>query len=822
MKQVNKVILGKVMTFSLDKALCFFVLSMLPLLFLPDFMLLSWKGLTLGLLISLILSAVFYVRKKTIAVYFLYLCFILTGIGISHYQATSLLSQADQLAYLPKKIQTDLTVVEILHQQSYQTVIATAKLQPHLAEQRIYVQWRTDDKVQLGERWRAQLNVRPISSRLNFAGFDRQAWMLAKKVTAWGAVKSAVKISEDSSWYSNWRATLVRQTLQQTQHLSMQGLLMALGFGERAWLKVEHWEPYQQTNSAHLIAISGLHIGLAMALGFYLARLVQIVLPTSRIGPIFPILAGLLFAAGYAELAGFTIPTFRAIVALLILYTFRLKRLYYTPWQYLLRVVALLLLCDPMMILSSSFWLSLGAVTALILHYQYFPFSMLYWRGKPVHDTGWRKVRYVLGLFHLQLGLLLFFTPVQLFIFNGLSLNSLWANLLAVPIFSLLLVPVILFAILTQGAFNSWLFADWIAQHTTTLITPLQNQWVSFSFTQIHFMNALLCGFFGLLLYGIQCQFQKQTALQTTALSFAKVPTRFHLYVKKLPPNLRKTYVVTFLLCLLNIGWGSYSYFYTHHKDRWFLDTLDIGQGLATLIVKQGRGILYDTGSRWQGGSMAELEIIPYLKREGIQLDKLIISHDDNDHSGGVNTILRHYPEVELIQPSRKKYQKTHRTFCQQGLNWRWQGLDFKVLSPHKIVERAYNTDSCIILLSDGKHKVLLTGDADVAAENKILSQLEKIDVLQVGHHGSNTSTGDALLKQTKPRISLISSGRWNPWGFPHSAVVKRLERAGSAMYNSAELGQIRLVFDVEGISINTARQDFSPWYRRLIGRNIK
>ncbi len=141
-------------------------------------------------------------------------------------------------------------------------------------------------------------------------------------------------------------------------------------------------------------------------------------------------------------------------------------------------------------------------------------------------------------------------------------------------------------------------------------------------------------------------------------------------------------------------------------KPTWQVDTLDVGQGLATLIVKNGKGILYDTGSSWRGGSMAELEILPYLQREGIVLEKLILSHDDNDHAGGASTILKAYPNVELITPSRKNYGENYRTFCTAGRDWHWQGLHFQILSPHNVVTPADNPHSCVILVDDGKHSV--------------------------------------------------------------------------------------------------------------------
>ena len=182
--------------------------------------------------------------------------------------------------------------------------------------------------------------------------------------------------------------------------------------------------------------------------------------------------------------------------------------------------------------------------------------------------------------------------------------------------------------------------------------------------------------------------------------------------------------------------------------------------------------MLYDSGPAWQGGigasSMAELEILPYLQREGIELETLILSHDDNDHSGGAKAILAAYPEIELITPSRKTMTKCT-ALLSSGETMAVARVDFKILSPAQITNRAENPQSCVILFTDGQYQILLTGDADVATERSFAENLDKINVLQVGHHGSKTSTGEILLAQTKPDIALISSGRWNAWNFSSS-----------------------------------------------------
>ena len=429
-------------------------------------------------------------------------------------------------------------------------------------------------------------------------------------------------------------------------------------------------------------------------------------------------------------------------------------------------------------------------------------------------------MRYVFGLFHLQLGLLWLFTPIQLFFFNGISLNSFIANLIAVPLYSFILVPLVLFAVLTQGSWNTWWLANDLAEKITALLAPLQDHWLAISLPHSLWITLVLTGLFlGLLYYVYKPQKPLSSTLELAKLTRLK---GFHLAAER-------TLSLPLQKAIYGLGCGLIVFCSTtlaHHylsRPNWQLDTLDVGQGLATLVVKDGKGVLYDTGSSWESGSMAQLEILPYLQRQGIQLEWLILSHDDNDHSGGARAMLSAYPDIQLTTASQKRYGEKNtaendRTFCLAGKQWTWQGLHFTVLSPDNIVPRAENPDSCTLLLTDGKHNILLTGDADLSVEYNILPKLDKIHVLQVGHHGSKTSTGEALVRHIQPDIALISSSRWNPWHFPHQTVVDRLTRHHAQLYNTAEDGQIRLLFEKNDIKIQTARAEFSPWYRRLIG----
>ena len=788
------------------------IVSALSLLVVPDFLLLTWQQAGLSILMLVMTALCFhwfnYFKARNFCISSI--LFLLT-LAYAHSSALSLLGQAERISSLPNKITLDLHISEILHQQDYQTLIATSSLFDGKVQQ-IFINWKAPEKPQLGEIWRADVKLRPISARLNHGGFDRQQWYFSKRIIVIGNVQSAVKIGDDFSY----RTHFLQNSFKQTEGLSLQGLLIALAFGERAWLDNKTWLIYQQTNTAHLIAISGLHIGLAMGIGFFFARLLQLSLPTRFISPWIPLCFGVLIALGYAYLAGFSLPTFRAMMALLFIAILQFSRRYYTPSQMLCLVVAFLLFCDPLMPLSVSFWLSIGAVSCLIVWYKYVPLSIIEWR----HQKLFRKVRWILGLFHLQLGLLILFTPIQLFFFNGLALNGVLANLIAVPLYSFLLVPLILFAVSTQGAFSSWYLSNAIAQGITQYLSLFQGSYMPISINLSLILTALLSLIFSGMLGGLYFLSQAQT--KNTPLKSSQFFMLNHTKILS-SEDYKKALlgiILIFSICMSILG---YRYF---TKPKWQLDTLDVGQGLATLIVKEGKGVLYDSGPAWQSGigasSMAELEILPYLQREGIELETLILSHDDNDHSGGAKAILAAYPEVELITPSRKNYGETHRTFCLQGKQWRWRGLDFKVLSPTQITDRAENPQSCVILFTDGQYQILLTGDADVATERAFAENIGKINVLQVGHHGSKTSTGEFLLAQTKPDIALISSGRWNTWNFPHPTVIERLNRYQSAVENTAISGHIRLNFTEKGVEIEKVRGDFSPWFARVIGLSPK
>jgi len=248
-------------------------------------------------------------------------------------------------------------------------------------------------------------------------------------------------------------------------------------------------------------------------------------------------------------------------------------------------------------------------------------------------------------------------------------------------------------------------------------------------------------------------------------------------------------------------------------SKNWQLVVFDVGQGLSVLIQQDNKAILYDTGASYASGfNMIEAVVLPYLQHADIkQLDKVIISHSDNDHAGGLAVLQQSIPINELIYNMKKN--KSGRV-CIQGGTFDWQGLSLETLWPEKAISKE-NDDSCVLLISDGKSKVLLTGDISKKVEAKLITKYPQLhaDVLVVPHHGSKTSSSSAFISHLNPKFAIVSAGFLNRWHMPVSEVTNRYQNNNVLLLNSAESGQIIFNFSDEGISKQTYRDDLWPFW---------
>ena len=246
---------------------------------------------------------------------------------------------------------------------------------------------------------------------------------------------------------------------------------------------------------------------------------------------------------------------------------------------------------------------------------------------------------------------------------------------------------------------------------------------------------------------------------------------------------------------------------------KWQLVVFDVGQGLSVLIQRNSKAILYDTGAAYPSGfTMANAVILPYLQHTGVeQLDKMIISHSDNDHAGGLNELQESIVINELFYNGK---QSPKNTVCLQGKSFFWQNLHFKMLWPKNIVSKE-NDDSCVLLISDGKHSVLLTGDISKKIETALLQEYPKLstDILIVPHHGSKTSSSDLFITTLQPSFAVASAGYINRWHMPVTEVVQRYKQHNVKLLNTAKSGQIIFTMSDQGISKRSYYHDLWPFW---------
>lgn len=615
----------------------------------------------------------------------------------------------------------------------------------------------------------AKVRFKPIVGLLNEAGFDRETFLFSQGVLA------TAHVVDSASWsvlsFPSLRTELYQSITEQIHSSEVRALVLALAIGYKGAISSAQWQNLQATGLSHLIAISGLHIGIAFGLGFLIGRLG--LLWSYRYYPL-PFLLGMGCAFFYATLAGFSVSTERALImcvlnALLCLFGAQIsltKRL-------LLTLVAVLVF-DPVASLSVSFWLSFLAVMAIFYFIAHQTSSMVFWSS----------------LLKLQCFLILVMTCASAFFFNGIAPLSFFYNLVFIPWFSFVVTPCVFLFSLLDVFFSSlspweWPFLPWLFFPFNQLISWSHGSWLPVSSASM--MALFLC------------------------LSYL-------LLVLVVPMIIRVKLGIWFGLIYV-------SYWLAIDKqEAWQLDLLDLGHGLSVLIEKNGQVVLYDTGSAWDSSSMAERVLEPLLHQRNIsRVDGMILSHFDKDHIGGLSYIQTHFSP--RWTRSSQISSKGDVLACVAGEKWQWQGLSFEVLWPPKLVPRAYNPHSCVIKLSDPKanFSVLLTGDIDAVVEWLLLKHPESLsaDLMLMPHHGSNTSSIGPFIKAVSPQYALASSAYNDRWQLPHKDVIARYLASGVKWFDTGEHGQISIMVQENRWTLRSAREN-SPWYRQVIRNSVE
>lgn len=620
-----------------------------------------------------------------------------------------------------------------------------------------------------GQRWQMQLALRSVHALLNEGSFDRQRFAVANATPMTGRVMAAQVTDKTCSW----RARVIRAAQQNYGGLPWQALISALAFGERAEVDRATNQLLRETGTAHLMAISGMHIALAATFGWLLARGVQYLLPAGAIGYRFPLLCSLLVGLLYCWLSGGNPPAMRAMLALISWNLLRLRAISCHGWQVWSVCIAVILFVDPLSVLSDSLWLSALAVGGLLLWYHFFPLPPKFAR---------KKRWFLLRLLHLQVGMLLLMMPLQAVLFHGVSLSALLANLWAVPLISLVTVPLMLIALMANPlpGINLWLWQG-VDRSLALVFLPLgrlPHGWLTLDETLT--AASLLCW---LLFLSIRFSWWRSSPL--TLLSAA----------------------------LLLSSWRYFS-----EKPDWRVDTLDVGHGLAVVISRHGEATLYDSGNRWPTGNMAQSQILPWLAWQGLTVTNIIISHAHLDHIGGLESVQAAFPTARV----RSALGRPGHLTCRTGERWQWQGLQFSALWPPAGEKGEGNNQSCVIAITDGKWRVLLTGDIEAPAELKLTATQRQhlaADLLLVPHHGSRTSSSPPFLRAVNPRVAVASAARYSAWRLPAVQIIQRYGKNHVEWRDTALSGQLSARFYGDYWQLLGLREQImNRWYHQWFG----
>ncbi len=626
-----------------------------------------------------------------------------------------------------------------------------------LALSRLQLSWYGPGEVlRMGDTWRLKVRLKRPRGHQNPAGRDFEQWLFSQGIQARGYVRKwqgNKKIASPSwhGWLGRLRQTIASRIDRQVEQGDAASLLRALAIGDKRGMGSAQWRVFSQTGTNHLVAISGLHIGIVAGWILYLSQWLwrrserlTLAVPALKAGSV----AALAGALAYAALAGFSLPTQRALLMLATTLGSVLLGRRIQPARSLVIALFLVVLLDPLAALSSGFWLSFIAVAVIV------------WcvggRFKPW--TGWRQI--VRVQWFVTLGLF----PVLLLFFGQASLITLVVNLIMVPWFTLVLVPLVLLGLplLPISLFADWWFAmlGWLAGHTYQFLvwfSVLPHAAISLPDVSVWIWIAAFLGFLLWLLP-------------------AGIPGRGLAIFMILP---------LLLVRPQRPGPG----------ELW-LTLLDVGQGLACVIETEHHLMVYDTGpASASGSSTAESVIVPYLRSRGYAgIDRLLLSNGDLDHAGGYGA-LRQAMVIGDVLAGEPEHTAQSRV-CQAGESWQWDGVDFTILHPVPSEWFTHSNDrSCVLQVSVRDMRILIPGDIEARGESALLQHHAKVlksEIVVAPHHGSATSSTPSFVKIVDPDWVLVSSGHGNSYGFPKDEVVQRWRNQGAIVLNSAETGAIQ------------------------------
>lgn len=594
---------------------------------------------------------------------------------------------------------------------------------------------------------------------VNPGTFDYERSLFSERVAATGYVREqlAAQPGNPSSMLliaRQWTSIRLSEALA---GVPRPGIIEALSLGVRHGIEEQEWQVLRQTATGHLVAISGLHVGMVAIAAFFVVRRGWARVPVLALrlaSPRAAAVAAMIIACLYAALAGFTLPTRRALVMVAVVMLCVIVRRHPPTTAALALALLLVLGMDPLAPLSPGFWLSFGA-TGVLLY--------LVCARRTFRPVRWQLVK-------LQLAVALGLMPVTLAVFGEQPLLSPLANLFAIPWTTWIVVPCALLGTLLSAfdpAFGRpvLMVAGWATDVMLDVLSVLADLSPGLA-PAVASANWKIAA----ALVGVMVLLQPRGVPGRFAGALWLLPLLAASPPLLAPGDLRLT-------------------------------VLDVGQGLAVVATAGPRTLVYDTGPRFGTGFDAGRSVlVPFLRARGIRrVDVLVLSHANNDHTGGANAVLEAMPVGKVLFNGMLPTVPVEP--CTNGQGWQWGAHDFAVLHPPRGERRVDNDQSCVLRISSTAGAVLLTGDIEAAAERALLvTGLDLTSTVVVApHHGSATSSTPAFVAATAADIAIFATGYGNRFGFPRPEVRQRWQRAGARWYDTAEHGAVEVIIAADG-----------------------
>jgi competence protein ComEC len=647
-----------------------------------------------------------------------------------------------------------------------------------------------------GQRWEFKVKIKRPYGSLNPHTFDFERWSFHQDFGASGSVRSGQLILEKdiaftefalAMEYQRWK---LRQKIQRLlpKDARYGGVIAALVMGDQNAIDQEDWRVFNATGIGHLISISGLHVTMLAGFGAMLATFIwrRNTLPLSV--PVGKVAAavGFLTAFVYAWLAGFQIPAQRTMymvgVVAFALWSGRNPRSFDIWWWALFFVLVI----DPMATYTPGFWLSFGAVAAILYAMQDSAGLLGLPTGREL-EVHWRNrvIQALREACRVQAVVTIALLPLTLYWFYQVSIVSPLANAIAIPVVSYIVTPLAIAGALLPDFIGKYLLMPahatmdylaimlaWMASWKWSIAWSSQPAWWAIALSTIGILIAIRPG-------SIQESWMSRIAgLVLCATLFIQLSTSAHL-----------------------------------EKGEFRATVLDIGQGTAVLIETKTKRLLYDTGPIQGKDNAGQRIILPYLRGRGINhIDRMIISHSDSDHIGGAATLLKEISFDSMMGslPSTNpllenlKERKIPAIPCRFGQQWSWDGVDFHIWHPHEHTNfedhhpRKPNEVSCVLEVRNQTTSFWLTGDVEKQGEAEITERLtqkalnhlrNKNLIFMAPHHGSKTSSSQELLTALSPDEAFAQNGYRNRYGHPHSSVTARYQSMNIPFYQTPNTG---------------------------------